>query len=78
MPPSKYARGRDLEYEVKHLFESAGWSVIRGSGSKGTVFGEKTDLVATKTTPGNEKTAHMILVQCKLKKRPRLKETSNE
>ena len=64
---TNYERGRSLEYEVKRLFEDAGWSVIRGSGSKGEVFGLKTDLVATKETRGNKKTAAMVVIQCKLK-----------
>ena len=65
MPPTNYARGRAFEYELKKLFEDAGYSVMRGSGSKGEVFGEKTDLVATKVSRGTKKTAHMIIIQCK-------------
>lgn len=67
--PSNYSRGRDLEYEIKKILEDAGYSVIRGSSSKGHVFGEKADLVATKETAGNIKQAHMIIIQCKLKKK---------
>ena len=64
--PSNYERGRNLEYEVKRIFEDADWSVIRGSGSKGEVFGMRTDLVATKESAGRHKTAAMVIVQCKL------------
>ena len=42
---------------------------MRGAGSKGEVFGMKADLIATKQTPENEKTAIMVIVQCKLKGR---------
>lgn len=66
MPPSKYRRGRNLEWEVRKLFEDAGWSVIRGAGSKGEVFGIKADLVATKKTNTKKKTAVMVVIQCKL------------
>lgn len=64
---SKYSRGRDLEYQVKQIFEAAGWSVMRGAGSKGEVFGMKADLIATKESNDNEKTAVMVIIQCKLK-----------
>lgn len=64
---SRYSRGRNLEYEVRQIFEAAGWSVMRGAGSKGEVFGMKADLVATKENPGNEKTAAMVVIQCKVK-----------
>ena len=60
-------KGITLEREVINLFRDAGWDVIRGAGSKGEVLGIKTDLVATKKTPYNNKTALMVLVQCKMK-----------
>lgn len=66
MPPSNYERGRNLEYEIRKLFEDAGWSVIRGAGSKGEVFGIKADLVATKETNHSTHTAVMVVIQCKL------------
>ena len=50
--PTNYERGRSFEYELKKLFEDNGYSVLRGAGSKGAVFGEKTDLIATKETRG--------------------------
>jgi Holliday junction resolvase len=57
---SPASRGRALEHEVRELFRSAGWSVIRGAGSKGEldVDGEpmKVDLVCTKTTRDLERT----------------------
>jgi len=31
---SAASRGRALEQEVRELFRSAGWSVVRGAGSK--------------------------------------------
>jgi hypothetical protein len=54
-------KGPDFEREIKAPFESAGYSVIRGAGSKGDVFGMKADLVATK----GDKTAAMVIIQCK-------------
>ena len=53
----------DLRFRAKKMLEDNGYSVIRGSGSKGEVFGEKTDLIATKETRGTKKSAHMIIVQ---------------
>ena len=69
MSPSNYERGRNLEYEVRKLFTDAGWDVLRGSGSKGEVFGMKADLVATKHTSRSDKRAIMVVIQCKLKTR---------
>jgi Holliday junction resolvase len=60
-----YRRGADYEREVRKLFEAAGYSVLRGAGSKGEVFGMKADLVATK----GDKTAVMVIIQCK-RRRP--------
>jgi Holliday junction resolvase len=65
---ARYHAGRQLEWEVRKLFESAGWSVIRGAGSKGEVFGMKADLVATKDCQLT-KTAVMVVIQCKRKER---------
>lgn len=64
------AKGRRFEHEVQHLLESAGYSVIRGAGSKGELFEEKTDLVATKATRENEFTVYVQVVgfQCKVKR----------
>ena len=62
---SNYTAGRGLEYELKALFESAGWSVLRGSSSKGEVLEFKADLVASKYTDQLKRTAYMVLVQAK-------------
>jgi len=62
---SNYSAGRTLEYEIKSLFESAGWDVMRGSSSKGDVLGMKADLVASKFTDKIRRTAYMVLVQAK-------------
>ena len=67
MPPSKYHRGRNLEWEVRKLFEDAGWDVLRGAGSKGEVAGFPTDLIASKSSPRNDKTIYIVLMQAKLK-----------
>ena len=60
-------KGTTFERELKQLLEANGYSVMRGAGSKGSVFGEKADLIATKKTSYNTKTAHMIIIQCKVK-----------
>ncbi len=60
-----YARGRALEYEVRTLFEQAGWSVIRGAGSKGSVDGMKADLVASKRGTKNLDTVYLVVMQAK-------------
>ena len=65
---SHYNRGRALEYDVRGLFETAGWSVIRGAGSKGEVDGMKADLVATKRGTKNVDTVYMVVFQCKRSK----------
>jgi Holliday junction resolvase len=62
---SHYSRGRALEYDIRTLFERAGWSVIRGAGSKGEVDGMKADLVATKRSTKNIDTVWMVAFQCK-------------
>jgi len=61
---SRYARGRSLEYEIAALFRSAGYSIIRGSSSKGEVAGFKADLVASKVGQ-DKRTIFMVLLQCK-------------
>lgn len=65
MPNRKYQQGVALEREVKCLFEEAGWSVIRGAGSKGEVGGFKVDLVASKETSRTKKTMYLVLMQAK-------------
>jgi Holliday junction resolvase len=67
------SRGRALEHEVRELFRAAGWSVIRGAGSKGEldIDGEpmKVDLVCSKTSRDLERTVFLVGIQCKLKTR---------
>ena len=58
---STSSKGRAFEHEVRNLFRSAGFSVIRGAGSKGELFGEKVDLVATKRTRDTAYTAFSVL-----------------
>lgn len=60
-----YSRGRQLEYYVRTIFEAAGWSVIRGAGSKGEVDGMKADLVATKRGTKNTDIVYLVVMQCK-------------
>lgn len=62
------SKGVTFERELRQLLEAHGYSVIRGAGSKGKVFGFPADLVATKDTGQNTKSAHMIIIQCKVKK----------
>ena len=63
------AKGTALEHDIKHLLEANGWSVMRGAASKGEMFEEKVDLIATKiTTQGNEKKLLIYGFQCKVNK----------
>jgi hypothetical protein len=48
------AKGRRFEHEVRELFRQAGYSVIRGAGSKGELLEQKLDLGATKATRQNK------------------------
>jgi Holliday junction resolvase len=72
---STATKGRAFEHEVIHLFKDAGFSVIRGASSKGEFYGEKVDLVATRTTAQNEYKAFVnvypdqqaVAVQCKVR-----------
>jgi Holliday junction resolvase len=66
---STATKGRAFEHAIRHLFESAGYSVIRGAGSKGEFLDDKVDLVATKQTRLNEFTVYLTVVgvQCKVK-----------
>lgn len=77
---SKYHAGRRLEYEVKELFTTNGWSSIRGAGSKGDIVCEacpqcgasiafKTDLLFTKSSRESTSEVHMVLTQMKRHKR---------
>ena len=66
---SRYRSGYELEREVRKLFVDAGFSVIRGAGSKGEVeTGEgsmKADLVATRATGAKRDTVYLVAMQCK-------------
>jgi len=48
--PTNYERGRQVEYEVKGIFEAAGWTVTRAAGSHSPF-----DLIATKQGRGRSK-----------------------
>lgn len=63
-----YTRGVAFERELIKILEAAGFSCIRGAGSKGQVFNEKVDIVATKGSPYQDKTAYICWIQCKVKK----------
>ena len=67
---STATRGRSLEHEVRHLFEQAGYAVIRGAASKGffdSLDGTvKPDLVATKADR-IKRTVNIILIQAKVR-----------
>lgn len=64
-----HGKGIAFERELKQILEENGFSVMRGAASKGEVFGMKADLIATKETQQNEKTAYMVVIQCKVKKK---------
>lgn len=68
---STASRGRAFEHEVRALLESAGYSVMRGAGSKGHFDSPegkvKADLIATKTDR-LKRTIQIICLQCKLTK----------
>lgn len=66
---SNYSRGRSLEHEIRKLFISAGYSVIRGAGSKGEALGFPSDLVASKYTDQNKREVWLAIMQMKVKKR---------
>lgn len=60
--------GASLEREIKNLLEANGWSVMRGAGSKGNVFNEKADLIATRLGTKYKDDVHILVIQCKKKK----------
>lgn len=65
------AKGRSFEAEIRELFRNAGYSVIRGAASKGELFENKVDLVASRITRENEFKTYLTIVgiQCKVKRR---------
>lgn len=67
---STATKGRSFEHQIRQLFEQAGFSVIRGAGSKGELLEEKVDLVCSKETPQNKFTCFLTIVgvQCKCRK----------
>ncbi len=78
--------GRNLEHDIRKMFVDNGWDCIRGAGSKGEVFGFKTDLCFTRTRTKYQDTITMqiisfdsgesegdiVNVQCKRKSKRRL------
>ncbi len=57
-----YKKGRQYEYEVKKIFEKAGYKVMRSASSKGPY-----DLTAVKITSKYKKVTYLVcLAQCKL------------
>jgi len=67
---STATKGRRFEHEIRELFRQAGFSVIRGAGSKGEMLQEKVDLVATKATKASRFKVLLTVVgvQCKVKR----------
>jgi Holliday junction resolvase len=69
---SNARKGANFEREISNLLTDAGFSVIRGAGSKGffdSPDGEvKPDLVASKRTHSNNYDLQIILIQCKTRK----------
>lgn len=70
------SKGIEWERQLKKDLESLGYSVMRGAGSKGTLFGMKVDLIVSKDTSRNKKTAYFTIVadgvagaQCKVKEK---------
>jgi len=64
---SRASKGRAFEYEIRQLFERAGFSVVRGAASKGWFLREKVDLVASRETLNGKDRVDLIVVgiQCK-------------
>ena len=60
MPNRNYIRGRQLEYDVKHLLEQAGYTITRASGSRSPF-----DIIAVRSFPTCIK--EIWLIQCKVK-----------
>lgn len=60
-----------LSTKICQLFESAGYSCIRGAGSKGEFLDEKVDLVCSRETKQNAFTVRLIVVgvQCKTRRK---------
>ncbi len=56
-------KGIEFERQLKKDLESLGYSVMRGAASKGELFGMKVDLIVSKDTPQNKKTAYFTIVR---------------
>jgi Holliday junction resolvase len=62
-------KGRKFEHEIINLLKGAGFSVIRGAGSKGMWRKQKVDLVFSKETDQTKYTVVMMGgMQCKAEK----------
>lgn len=62
---TNYRKGRNLEYEITNVLKKAGWSVMRGAGSKGEVDGYKCDIVASKRGNKYNDKVYIVLMQAK-------------
>lgn len=62
---TNYRKGRALEYELTNALKKAGWSCVRGAGSKGEFDGMKVDLIATKRGTKYRDTVYIALMQAK-------------
>lgn len=64
--------GADFEREVRSLLEGAGFSVMRGAGSKGQFDSPegvvKPDLIASKRGRSRKYDMQIILIQCKTRR----------
>jgi Holliday junction resolvase len=67
---STASKGRRFEHEIREMFRQAGFSVIRGAGSKGELLEEKVDLVVTKASRVSRFKVLLTIVgvQCKVRK----------
>lgn len=71
---SNASKGANFERDVAKMLTNAGYSVIRGAGSKGffdSPDGQvKPDLIASKRGRSNRYEIQIILLQCKVRKIP--------
>ena len=72
MSMSNASKGADFEREVRKVLEAAGFSVIRGAGSKGFFDSPdgkvKPDLVASRNRMHHSDDLQIILIQCKTRR----------
>jgi len=66
---STASKGRAFEHQIRDLFRRAGFSVLRGAGSKGKFLGGCVDLVASKVARRNKYRVELGIVtaQCKVR-----------